>query len=79
MATFTLDEALISIYGDFDTPTDQFIGNPELAEAFAEALRNRLGDASLDLQEIMQRLVYLRKRGRLPRLRRSYSGRHANN
>jgi hypothetical protein len=79
MATVTLDDALIAIYGDFDTPADQFIGNPALAEEFAGKLRNRLGDASLDLQAIMLRLVYLRKRGRLPRLRRSYSGRHVNN
>ncbi len=75
MATATLDDALVTLYGEFDTPADQFIGNPDLAESFAAALRGRVSDAGLELQEIMQRLVYLRKRGRLPRLRRSYFGR----
>jgi hypothetical protein len=73
------DEALIATYEAFNTPVDQFIGNPGLAEAFASMLRNRAGTPGLDSQKIMQRLVYLRKRGRLPRLRRNYYGRNASN
>jgi hypothetical protein len=73
------DAALIATYEAFDTPVDQFIGNPGLAEAFATALRNRADTSGLDLQEIMHRLVYLRKRGRLPRLRRNYYGRNGSN
>jgi hypothetical protein len=73
------DEILIATYEAFDTPVDQFIGNPGLAEAFATALRNRADTPGMVLQKIMQRLVYLRKRGRLPRLRRNYHGRNGSN
>ncbi len=73
------DDALIATYEAFDTPVDQFIGNTGLAEAFATALMHRVDTPGLDPQEIMQRLVYLRKRGRLPRLRRGYYGRNASN
>ncbi len=71
------DEALIATYEAFDTPADQFIGNPDLVKAFVTAVQARMGDDGLDTQEVMRRLVYLRKRGRLPRLRRNYYGRNA--
>ena len=71
------DATLIATYAAFDTPVDRFIGNPDLAEEFTRRLRGRSGAGSLNSQEVMQRLVYLRKRGRLPRLRRNYYGRNA--
>lgn len=73
------DQTLIAAYEAFDTPVDQFIGNPGLAEAFATVLASRVDTPAVDSQKIVQRLVYLRKRGRLPRLRRSYYGRNASN
>ena len=73
------DEVLIAAYQAFDTPVDHFIGDPDLAEAFATALRERAGAPGLGSREILQRLVYLRKRARLPRLRRNYYGRTASN
>jgi hypothetical protein len=73
------DQTLIATYEAFDTPVDQFLGNPKLTEAFVETLRNRVGNVGMGSEEIMKRLVYLRKRGRLPRLRRNYYGRGASN
>ena len=70
------DNALIATYGTFDTPVDQFVGNPDVAEAFVEAVYTQTGLDGLDAQEVTRRLVYLRKRGRLPRLRRAYRGRN---
>jgi hypothetical protein len=75
----TLDSDLIAAYESFDVPVDQFIGNPDLAEAFAASLQKQSGGVGMDWQAITRRLLYLRKRGRLPRLRRAYHGRNSNN
>ncbi len=75
MTTMELDAALATTYEDFNVPADQFFGNQDLIEAFTTAVRGRAGDPGLDSQDIMHRLLYLRKKGRLPRLRRSYYGR----
>jgi hypothetical protein len=72
------DNALIATYQQFDTPVDQFVGNPDLAEAFVAAVHALTGIGDLDAQEVERRLVYLRKKGRLPRLRRAYHGRNGN-
>lgn len=79
MDVSTLDSDLIAAYESFDVPVDQFIGNPALAEAFAASLQEQIGNADLDWQAITRRLIYLRKRGRLPRLRRAYHGRNSDN
>lgn len=73
------DGILIATYAEFNTPVDQFIGNDGLAGEFVHVLEERAGTTGLDSQEILQRLVYLRKRGRLPRLRRNYYGRNPSN
>lgn len=75
----TLDSDLISAYESFDVPVDQFIGNPTLAEAFAASLQEQIGGVCVDWQAITRRLLYLRKKGRLPRLRRAYHGRNSDN
>jgi hypothetical protein len=41
-----------------------------------EAVYTQTGLDGLDAQAVTRRLVYLRKRGRLPRLRRAYRGRN---
>lgn len=79
MATTTLDGALIAAYESFDVPVDQFIGDPDLAAEFVAMLEDRSGAEGLDSRTIIRRLVYLRKTGRLPRLRRAYYGRNASN
>jgi hypothetical protein len=73
--TTTLDATRIAAYVEFDVPVDRFIGNTDLTESFAVLVRDRVGDAGLDGEELVRRVLYLRKRGRLPRLRRSYYGR----
>lgn len=74
-----LDNALTKIYAEFDTPVDQFIGDPNRTMAFVLAVRESLGGQDLAPQQVMQRLVNLRKKGLLPRLRRSYHGRKVEN
>lgn len=69
------DTALVRTYEGFDVPVDQFIGDDGLTDAFVTAVRAEAGDPNLATQEVMRRLVSLRKQGRLPRLRRSYYGR----
>ncbi len=71
-----LDEAIIALYAVFNTPADRFSGDQCRAGAFTAAVRERVGNASLTEQEVIQRLLYLRKRCRLPRLRRQYHGRN---
>ncbi len=70
-----LDDALAATYEEFNVPVDQFIGDAELTEAFVAAVGGRTGAVVSDPPAIMRRLVNLRKKGRLPRLRRSYNGR----
>jgi hypothetical protein len=74
-----LDDALAKTYEAFNVPVDQFIGDSSLTEEFVTAVLNRAGVVSLDSQAIMRRLVNLRKKGRLPRLRRAYFGRTPSN
>jgi hypothetical protein len=76
MEVMTLDAALAAVYVEFDVPADRFIANADLAEAFAAAVRERVGDLALETQVVLHRLLYLRKRAHLPRLRRSYFGRN---
>jgi hypothetical protein len=75
MVTMPLDDALVKTYEDFNCPVDQFIGDSKLTEAFVTAVAKRAGAAYLDSPAIMRRLINLRKKGRLPPLRRSYYGR----
>ena len=75
METLPLDDILVKTYETFDIPVDQFIGDAGLIEAFVTAVRRQAGDRGSDSQAIMRRLIALRKKGRLPRLRRAYFGR----
>lgn len=75
MTPAPLDSALVKTYEVFNVPVDQFIGDSDLTEAFVRTLRKCAGDPSLDSVVVMRRLVNLRKKGRLPRLRRAYYGR----
>ncbi len=77
MDTKLIDSVLVEAYQTFDVPLDQFFGDQALAEAFAGRIRERLPTCQLATGELMARLLKLRKRGRLPRLRRAYFGRGA--
>lgn len=70
-----LDDILVKAYEAFDTPVDRFIGDAGRTEAFVAVVRREAGESGLDSHEVMNRLVALRKKGRLPRLRRNYFGR----
>lgn len=77
MNTCNIDSVLIQTYEAFDVPVDQFFGDQALTRHFVERVRERVGECDLNTVELMARLLNLRKRGKLPRLRRSYHGRKA--
>ena len=68
--TADTNQRLCTLYEQFDTPADQIVTSAELREAFADRVRARAAEASLPTQEVMKRLLALRKAGRLPRIRR---------
>jgi hypothetical protein len=79
----SLDSAIISEYGKFNTPADQLVCDPQVSEAFRKAVNRRLPpDAQVDLPALNKRVLNLRRRGEakggLPRLCREYNGRGPN-
>ena len=72
-----INAVLAEVYQAFDVPLDQFFGNETLLETLVGRVRERLPTCQLSTNELMSRLLNLRKRGRLPRLRRDYFGRGA--
>jgi hypothetical protein len=79
MVMSNLDSALVAAYEEFNVPVDCFFGDDGLTQAFVALVGSRLGGGDLDPPMVMRRLMTLRKRGRLPRLRRDYHGRNASN
>jgi hypothetical protein len=79
MVSSNLDSALIAAYEQFDVPVDRFLGDDALTQEFIHLVANRFSGALLDSQDVMRRLMILRKKGQLPRLRRAYFGRNGNN
>ena len=75
MEPLPLDDVLVKTYETFDIPVDPLIGAAGLTEAFVTAGRRQAGGRGSDSQAIMRRLTALRKKGRLPRLRRAHFGR----
>jgi hypothetical protein len=73
----SFDSMLVAAYVDFDVPVDRFFADDRLRGDFVASLAKRIGDQKLDAASIMRRLMNLRKKGRLPRLRRAYHGRNA--
>ncbi len=70
MVRSNLDAVLTRLYEEFDVPADQFLADDALTDEFVEHVYRSLGRREPDRQEVMRRLVTLRKGGRLPRLRR---------
>jgi hypothetical protein len=79
MVTSNLDSALVAAYEEFNVPVDGFFGDDRLTQAFLALVAGRLGTEDLEPQDVMRRLINLRKKGRLPRLRRAYHGRDVSN
>lgn len=61
--------ALRSLYAQMDTPTDQIAKSSYLRFCFADRLSSAF-ERPLDPDEAICMLLYARKRGKLPRLRR---------
>lgn len=76
-----LDNVIVDQYRRFNTPADQIVSNPDLAQRFFDAVTEAVeGECEFDLVQLNRRLLSLRKRGEekggLPRLRRAYAGRN---
>jgi hypothetical protein len=65
-----IDNTLRQLYLEFDTPADRVLSNPQLAEQFFKRVSDRAGIA-VEREAVFNRLLYLRKKGVLPRLRRN--------
>ena len=74
-----LDDVIREQYVRFDTPVEGIVGDPRVADEFADRVKAALPSQKVDVAEVNHRLFTLRKRGAdkggLPRLRRSYNGR----
>lgn len=75
MVANNLDSILVEAYGEFDVPVDRFMGDEALIHEFVAVVRQRSGNSQIEVSKTMRRLMNLRKKGQLPRLRRSYNGR----
>ena len=64
-----LDDQLGQIYAAFNVPSDQIAQNMKKREEFVAEVKAETGTQLQD-DDIIDRLIYLRKQGRLPRLRR---------
>lgn len=66
-----MDPAIVEAYTtmalQFKCSVDDILETPEYRERFLSATRQRLGE--LPERDLLHRLVYLRKRSRLPRSR----------
>lgn len=66
-----MDQVLIEVYNtlllQFSCSVDDILETPEYREKFLFGTRQRLGE--FPERELLHRLVYLRKRSRLPRSR----------
>lgn len=67
-----IDSAIISCYGQYNTPSDQISLNDEKKQEFAALVNAALRAFKIEVapDTCAERTVYLRKRGFLPRLRR---------
>jgi hypothetical protein len=72
----TFDSTLAVTYQEFDVPVDQFLADDRLTKRFVSIVAGKLHEP-VESQQVMRRLMNLRKKGRLPRLRRTYNGRQA--
>lgn len=67
-----LDQAVISAYIGFDVPSDQIVKDDALKAAFVKHVASHMSsdEAKSEPSTVIDRLIYLRKRGQLPRIRR---------
>lgn len=65
------DEAIIRCYREFNTTSDNIATDPSLSEQFTELVNACLPVTERFVkQECPKRVIYLRKKGSLPRLRK---------
>ena len=64
-----MDQHLKRVYEEFDVPSDRIAQRSDHREEFIARIRAST-DIELDDDAIIDRLIYLRKQGQLPRLRR---------
>ncbi len=64
----SFDDHLKLIYVEQDVPSDELLQDPELGDQFVAKVRAAT-DTDKDREEILRRVVSLRKQGELPTLR----------
>ena len=64
------DEELNATYVEVRIPSDRLAGSQSLAKQFLDRYRKRSGDQSHSREEVINRLISLRKRGALARVGR---------
>lgn len=67
------DEALIRAYVSLDIPSDQVVADPAHARQYLRLVEEYTGHP-VDGTHARKRLITLRKKGKLPRLRRFRTG-----
>ncbi len=65
-----ISESIQLVYIEFDTPADVVVTDPHLREELAAAVRRRIGAPDMTTDQVMRRLLRMRKAGQLARLRR---------
>jgi hypothetical protein len=69
MLAEALQEAIVKVYAETAIPADQVVCDVGLATRFAAAVNEEVGpEESYPQPEISRGLLYLRKKGLLPRL-----------
>ena len=69
MMTEKLQQAIVKVYLEFDTPADQIVCDCLLAGHFADAVNEEIAPDEYHAATTISRgLLYLRKKGLLPRL-----------
>ncbi len=65
-----ISESIQQVYIEFDTPADVVVTDPILREEVAAEIRRRTGARDMTTDQVMRRLLRMRKAGHLAKLRR---------
>jgi hypothetical protein len=62
-------EILTTKYVVFNEPSDKLAGDRQLASSFARLVNKKLGNTTTTADEMVRKLISLRKSGKLPTIR----------
>lgn len=76
MKALPFDTDVIRLYPEFGVPADRLLTEPDTGLQFVSALKGRFPGELPPSEDVLKRVLTLRKLGLLPRLGRSYHGRN---